>query len=57
MPKKKYKPNTTSIEDIVAVTLAIIILGNGVLSALTGSWLPTVAALGLVVFAGWYGNR
>ena len=57
MPKKKCKPNATSVEDIIAVTITVVVLSNGVLSALTGSWLPTVAALGLVVFVGWYGNR
>ena len=42
--------------DVIAVVATVIILSNGVLSALVGSWVPTIAALGLIVAAGVYGS-
>lgn len=56
-PKRQRKHEPADSEDIVAGVLAVLVLGNGALSAATATWLPTVAALGLIVFAGWYVNR
>jgi len=57
MPEKRRKHEFGTAEEVVAGVLTVLVLANGVLSALTGSWLPTIAALALVVFAGWWCNR
>ena len=56
MSEHQDKPEDTTTNDVIAVVATVIILSNGVLSALMGSWVPTIAALGLITAASWYGS-
>jgi len=51
------KGELTTTESIVAGVLTVLVLGNGVLSAIVGSWWPTIAAVAFVALAGWYASR
>ena len=56
MSENQDEHDDTTTADVIAVVATVIILSNGVLSALVGSWVPTIAALGLIVAAGTYGS-
>jgi hypothetical protein len=56
MSRKRCNDEKTTAGDVVAFVVAVIVLGNGVLSALAGSWAPTIAAIGLIAAANWYNS-
>lgn len=47
----------TPAKDLFAGVLTVIVLSNGLLSALVGNWIPTILTLALIAFTSWYGNR
>ena len=57
MSENQDEHDDTTTNDVIAVVVTAVILSNGVLSALVGSWVPTIAALGLIVAAGVYGSK
>ena len=56
MSENQDEHDDTTTNDVIAVVATAVIFSNGVLSALVGSWVPTIAALGLVTVVGLYGS-
>ena len=50
MPKQQQTANG----DVIVGAATIITLSNGLLSALTGTWIPTLVALGFINATGLY---
>ena len=56
MSENQDEHDDTTTDDVIAVVATAVIFSNGVLSALVGSWVPTIAALAFIACAGWYGS-
>jgi len=56
MTGKPVEPDPSATGEAIAVAATVILLSNGVLSALTGSWIRTAVALVVIVRAGWFGR-
>jgi len=54
MPEQFPTREPTAAGEVVAGVLTVLVLGNGLVSALIGNWWPTIVALALIVFASWY---